>query len=84
MIVYAQHKLIKQAGPDAKHVHLERIKAEIGRYPRMEDLLFMHFKIEINPEKVTKSELGVKIDPRVHNIYSSNYLILFFQVNFFC
>lgn len=78
MIVFAQRKLIKQTGGVAQS-HLERLRAEIGRYPRMEDLLFMHcFKIEINPEKVVKTELGVKIDPRVHNIYSSKSFFLFF------
>ncbi len=73
MVVFGQHKLLKQAGPNAQHAHLERLKAEIGRYPRIEDLLVMHFKIEISPEKITKSELGVKIDPRVHNIYASKH-----------
>ena len=35
----------------------------------------MNFKIEISPDKVPKTELGVKIDPRVHNIYASNISI---------
>ena len=71
MIILAQNKLLKQVGSNTQQPHLERLRAEIGRYPRIEDLFFMSFKIEVSPDKVPKTELGVKIDPRVHNIYTS-------------
>ena len=74
MAIYAQQKLLKQVEKltgSRKQAHFERLKAELGRYPRIEDLFFLSFKIEIDPSQLKKVELGVKIDPRVHDIYKS-------------
>lgn len=54
-----------------KQPHFERLKAELGRQPRADDLFFIQFKIQIDPSKVKPLNLGVKIDPRVHDIYDS-------------
>ena len=71
--MYAQHKLRKQVektGPNKIQPHFERLKAELGRYPRIEDILFVNFKIQVDPNQLKKLELGVKIDPRAHDIYT--------------
>ena len=58
--------------------HFERLKAELGRYPKIEDLFFLDFKIEIDPSKLKQVELGVKLDPRVHDIYKSFTIVEIF------
>ncbi len=49
--------------------HFVRLKAELGREPKPEDLLFIQFKTQIEASAVKPLNLGVKIDPRVHDIY---------------
>lgn len=74
IIAYSQHKLIEQVaklGENKTQPHLERLRAELGRYPRIEDLFFINFKVEIDTSKLKSVELGVKIDPKAHNIYLS-------------
>ncbi len=69
----AQHKILKQMesmGVNKTQPHFERLKAELGRYPKIEDLFFLNFKIVIDTTKLNKLETGVKIDPRAHDIYS--------------
>jgi hypothetical protein len=75
VIVYSQNKLLEQLsqfGGLKSQVHFERLKAELGRYPRVEDLFFISFKIEIDPSKVAKLELGVKIDPHLYDTYKTD------------
>jgi hypothetical protein len=48
---------------------MERLKLELGRYPRIEDLFYMAFKISVEASQLEKLELGVKIDPKAHDIY---------------
>lgn len=55
----------------AKQPHFEYLKSQLGHYPRIEDLFFVNFKIQIDPSSIKPIELGVKIDPKVHNIYKS-------------
>jgi len=71
--VNAQHKILKQMesmGVSKTQPHFERLKAELGRYPKIEDLFFLNFKIVIDTTRLNKLETGVKIDPRAHDIYS--------------
>ncbi len=75
IIIYSQNKLLNQVsqfGGLKSQVHFERLKAELGRYPRVEDLFFINFKIEVDPSKVNKIELGVKIDPRLYDVYKTD------------
>ncbi|CAF0895749.1 unnamed protein product [Brachionus calyciflorus] len=75
VIAYCQHKIIGQLSKDGDtkvQKHLERLRAELGRYPRIEDLFFINFKIEIESSRLDQLELGVKIDPKVHNIYEND------------
>ncbi|RNA01418.1 cilia- and flagella-associated 54-like [Brachionus plicatilis] len=75
IVAFCQHKILDQIcllGADKSQKHFEKLKAELGRYPRMEDLFFINFKIEIEQSKLDKLELGTKIDPKVHNIYENN------------
>ena len=77
----AQHKILKQleasnGGLSKTQPHFERLKAELGRYPRVEDLFFLNFKIVIDTAKLKKLETGAKIDPRAHDIYSGLLHIL--------
>ena len=51
---------------------MERLRAELGRYPRTEDLFFVNFKVVLDPTEPKNLELGVKIDPKVHDIYADN------------
>lgn len=71
VIVYAQNKLIKQTRmlSQLKQPHMERLKGELGRYPRVEDLFFINLRVVLEAEQVKPLELGVKIDPTAHNIY---------------
>ena len=76
VIIHAQKRLIKQSTRlSAKNVqsHFEKLKSELGRYPTIEDLYFFNLKVEIDTDNLKKIELGVKIDPRVHDIYQSNF-----------
>lgn len=78
-MIHAQKRLIKQTTKNNSNnvqPHFEKLKAELGRYPTIEDLYFFNLKVEIDPDKLKKIELGVKIDPRVHDIYKSDYFIL--------
>jgi len=78
VVILAQKKLIKQVNllnPNKKQAHFERLKAELGRYPRIEDLFFSNLKVQLDPDYVNKIDLGVKIDPRVHDVYSSKFSI---------
>jgi hypothetical protein len=61
-----------------KQPHFERLKSELGRKPKAEDLLFIQFKIQIDPSTIKPLNLGVKIDPRVHDIYDGICLHLFY------
>lgn len=83
ILIFAQHQLRKQVAINAsdaekrntsdiailRQPHFERLKAELGRQPKAEDLLFIQFKIQIDSSAVKPVNLGVKIDPRVHDIY---------------
>ena len=74
VLIHAQKRLIKQSAryePHSVQPHFEKLKAELGRYPTIEDLYFFNLKVEIDPDKLNKIEMGVKIDPRVHDIYNS-------------
>jgi hypothetical protein len=79
LIIYAQNKLISRVnekGGIISQLHFERLKAELGRYPRVEDLFFINFKIEIDPSRVKKVEIGVKIDPHLYDIYKSKKILI--------
>lgn len=65
-------------GKNKVQPHLENLKAELGRYPKIEDLFFINFKIELDASKIKKVELGTRIDPRTHNNYPSNKKHFFF------
>ena len=85
VIAFCQHKIhdqLSRSGEVIVQKHLERLKAELGRYPRMEDLFFINFKIEIENSKIDQLELGAKIDPKVHNIYESKFFNLIKISNF--
>jgi hypothetical protein len=74
IVILAQRKLIKQVNmlnPNKKQAHFERLKAELGRYPRIEDLFYVDLKVQLDRDYINKIDLGVKIDPRVHDVYSS-------------
>jgi hypothetical protein len=51
---------------------MERFKKELGRYPRTEDLFFLSLRVVLDPAQVKNIELGVKIDPTAHDIYSEH------------
>jgi hypothetical protein len=73
IIINAQHKLtrhLESIGLNKSQPHFDRLKAELGRYPKIEDLFFLNFKIVIDTTKLKKLETGVKIDPHAHDIYS--------------
>jgi hypothetical protein len=51
---------------------MERFKKELGRYPRTEDLFFINLRVVLDPSQVKDIELGGKIDPHAHNIYTDH------------
>jgi len=83
ILIHAQKRLIKQTTRNNFNnvqPHFEKLKAELGRYPTIEDLYFFNLKVEIDPDNLKKIELGVKIDPRVHDIYNSKK-VTFFKIS---
>ena len=62
---------LNMLNPNKKQAHFERLKAELGRYPRIEDLFYVDLKVQLDRDYINKIDLGVKIDPRVHDVYSS-------------
>ena len=85
ILIFCQHQLRKQIAinaadaekrntldiPILRQPHFERLKAELGRQPKPEDLLLIQFKIQIEGSVIKPLNLGVKIDPRVHDIYEN-------------
>ena len=73
--------------------HFDRLRAEIGRYPRIEDLFFLNFKVEIDPgllrnreDDNLKSELKkqkgkflANCDFKTGNKFKEHKIILFFK-----
>ena len=58
LIISAQNKLLKQLelNGNSKQPHFERLRAEIGRYPRVEDMFFLNFKVELDPSSFKKED----------------------------
>jgi len=56
VIINAQRKLLTQLEltGNKSQPHFDRLKAEIGRYPRIEDMFFLDFKVEIEPSRLAK------------------------------
>lgn len=58
LVLSAQNKLLRQLelNGNSMQPHFTRLKAEIGRYPRIEDMFFLNFKVELDPSCFRKDD----------------------------
>ncbi len=62
VVINAQNKLNKKLESNGNIIqpHFERLKAELGKYPNIEDLFFLQLKVEIDSIRFTNTENDIK------------------------
>ena len=81
VIINAQQKLLRQLELSGNQTqpHFERLKAELGKYPRIEDLFFLNFKSEIDLDRLKKLDAEIKLDSKSSKYLSESFLKIFFR-----
>ena len=85
VIINAQQKLLRQLELSGNQTqpHFERLQAELGKYPRIEDLFFLNFKSEIDLDRLKKLDAEIKLDGKSSKYLSESFLHILFSEIFY-
>jgi hypothetical protein len=63
----------QQPNDPLRQPHFELLKDKLARDVTVEDLFVNNFTVVVDPSNIKPLNLGVRLDPRVHDIYNGKY-----------